>query len=129
MLNSLPKTFRDAIIVTRALNIRYLWIDALCIVQDESEDWQEQSAAMGGIHSNAHFTIAAHAAEDADDGFLEKSLSEPQTLRFGVGTEQEYTLRTPADFHVDVERSQLSRRGWVLQERYLSSRILHFTRG
>jgi hypothetical protein len=129
MFKSLPKTFRDAIIVTRALKIRYLWIDALCIVQDDSEDWQEQSAAMGGIYSNALFTIAAHAAMDTDDGFLEKSLSEPQTLRFGVGTEQEYTLRAPADIHIDVERSHLNRRGWVLQERYLSNRILHFAQG
>jgi hypothetical protein len=128
MFKSLPKTFRDAVIVTRALKIRYLWIDALCIVQDDSKDWREQSVAMCGIYSGAHFTIAAHAAKDTDDGFLEQSLSEPLTLRFGIGDE-EYTLRAPADFHIDVERSQLNRRGWVLQERYLSNRILHFTEG
>lgn len=127
MFNTLPKTFRDSVVVVRALKIRYLWIDAICIIQDDPDDWRQQSTVMGGIYSNALFTIAAHAAEDTDHGFLEQSLSEPLTLRFGVNHHQRYALRAPSDFHVDVEKSHLSRRGWILQERYLSARILHFT--
>jgi hypothetical protein len=43
----LPQTFRDALTVTRGLDIQFLWIDSLCIVQDSAEDWQRESAVMG----------------------------------------------------------------------------------
>jgi hypothetical protein len=48
-LSSLPKTFLDAIVVTKALGLRYLWIDSLCIIQDDEDDWLAESKTMGTL--------------------------------------------------------------------------------
>jgi len=61
-LSMLSQVFRDAILVARRLHIRYLWIDSLCIIQDDEKDWQTESAKMASIYKDALLTIAAHAA-------------------------------------------------------------------
>jgi Heterokaryon incompatibility protein (HET) len=58
-LSRMPATFRDAVIVCRKLCICYLWIDALCILQDSDEDWAKEAPQMGSVYSNAVFTISA----------------------------------------------------------------------
>lgn len=58
----LPNTFQDAIKVTRGLGIRYLWIDSLCIIQDDAQDWEREAANMAVIFEAAYLTIAATAA-------------------------------------------------------------------
>jgi hypothetical protein len=67
----LPRTITDAITITRDLSIQFLWVDALCIVQDslDGEDWQRESAKMGSIYGNAYATIAAEISEKCTDGF------------------------------------------------------------
>lgn len=67
----LPKTFADAVSVTRALDIQYLWIDSLCIIQDSPEDWSDQAPHMATVYGGAYVTIAADAASDSSEGFLE----------------------------------------------------------
>lgn len=68
MLNSIPihelcQTFKDAIAITRKLGIRYLWIDSLCIIQDDLQDWKQESGEMAGIYSSSYLALAAtHAA-------------------------------------------------------------------
>ncbi|KAB5542496.1 heterokaryon incompatibility protein-domain-containing protein, partial [Coniochaeta sp. 2T2.1] len=69
-LSKLPRTIKDAIQVTKFLGIQYLWVDALCIIQDDKIDWARESAAMAGIYGNAYVTIAAASASSADEGFL-----------------------------------------------------------
>ncbi|USP82144.1 HET-domain-containing protein [Curvularia clavata] len=69
----LPKTFMDAVSVTRKLGVEYLWIDSLCIIQDSVEDWSEQAPQMASIYGNAYCTISADAAENTSDGFVEGS--------------------------------------------------------
>jgi Heterokaryon incompatibility protein (HET) len=66
--NRLPRTFRNAISITRKLRIRYLWIDALCTIQDCRLDWEEQSAKMGDIYGNAYLTLSASKASDVSEG-------------------------------------------------------------
>ncbi|KAF6841001.1 het domain protein [Colletotrichum musicola] len=56
---SLPKTFRDAIRTARSLDIPYLWIDSLCIVQDDLEDWRREAARMKDVYAGSTITIAA----------------------------------------------------------------------
>jgi hypothetical protein len=73
----LPRTFRDAIELTRKLQIDYLWIDALCIIQDSEEDWQAESAMMGYYYRNAHLTISALDASDGSKGFLHTPRTTP----------------------------------------------------
>lgn len=68
-LQSLAKTFLDAVLLTKALGIRYLWIDSLCILQDIEEDWEEQSSQMATIYSNSYLTPAASHSADSSVGF------------------------------------------------------------
>lgn len=67
---ALPKTFRDAVVLTRSLDVRYLWIDSLCIIQNDDQDWHGQSAQMGTIFGNAFLVIAATRAAHSGEGFL-----------------------------------------------------------
>jgi hypothetical protein len=123
----LPKTFQDAVTVTRKLGVRYLWIDSLCIIQEDERDWDTERKRMEDVFSSAYCTIAASSASGTDDGFLK-----PRTPRKCV------TLQRPSEsaFHVceyidnfrsDVELGELNRRGWVFQERALSRRSVYFT--
>jgi len=66
----LPNSFRDAVTITRGLGMRYLWIDALCIIQDDKSDWEREAAKMGQVYENAFLTIAADGAEDPTRGIL-----------------------------------------------------------
>jgi hypothetical protein len=68
--SSFPKTFQDAIILTRAFGLRYLWIDALCILQEDVEDWERESAKMARIYSDSFLTLAATAASNPSMGLL-----------------------------------------------------------
>lgn len=127
-VKDLPATFRDAFFFARQLGFRHLWIDALCIVQDSAEDWLQESSKMGDIFRNAEVTFAVHCAADDSEGFLQEALSKREAIQARVCGKAVGICR-PLDPENDVTRSDLSRRGWVLQERFLSMRTLHFTRG
>ena len=130
----LPSTFRDAVTVTRMLGIRYLWIDALCILQDDKEDWLKQSSEMGSIFKGSLITIAIHSAKNSSEGFLWRR-HVPEFLRIQPrqrrsGEPSSFYIRIPMlSEYVMIGRlrdSQISHRAWVLQELCLSPHILHF---
>jgi hypothetical protein len=134
-ISSLPKTFQDAILVTARfrdlLGIRYLWIDSLCIFQDSAADWRYESAIMGEIYQNAFCTLAATAAEDGDGGlFFDREPRRTSYCAIPVvpkRSEMRYFYCVDhEDWAKNVSKSPLYRRSWVLQERLLSRRILHF---
>ena len=132
----LPKTFMDAILICRKLGIPYLWIDSLCIIQDDAEDWQRESAKMASIYRNAYLTIAAADSKDSSGGCF------PQPLKPSL----HFQIRQPKTSHVLCKAfvrfpcgrgsfngdflgsSILSSRGWILQELVLSRRIVYFTK-
>lgn len=124
---ALPKNFRDAIIITRMLRIQYLWIDSLCIIQDSTEDWLQQSAKMGEIYKNSLVTIAATNAKESTAGFL-------RTRQVEVNCDLQHEhMKLPVYIRPRIEWygfaeivGPLTQRAWVLQERLLASRILHF---
>ena len=132
---SLPSTFRDAITVTRRLGKRYLWIDALCIVQfdDERDDWKREVNKMEAVFRNAYCTIAATSAKDATSGFLRQVATAPkhpeqQFIRLNTESHGRiYVSATTDDFYQDVERADLNQRAWALQERALARRTIHFS--
>ncbi|KIX10701.1 uncharacterized protein Z518_01785 [Rhinocladiella mackenziei CBS 650.93] len=125
--DQLPKTFQDAVIVTRGLGVRFLWIDSLCIVQDDPEDWESQSKLMEDVFSFAYCTIAAGCARGTTDGFLKpRPQREFVTLKHNSG-DVYYVCKAIDNFRADVEEGELNQRGWVLQERALSHRTIHFT--
>ncbi|KAJ5022811.1 heterokaryon incompatibility protein-domain-containing protein [Bipolaris maydis] len=140
----LPKTFRDAIHVTRSLDIRYLWIDSLCIIQDSESDWATESSRMGQIYARAAFTIAATASSSSDGGlFFERQPQQllPCLLDINFGPYLTILKRNGIPPHrmgtylCDVakmtanciENAPLNLRAWVSQERQLSHRIMHFS--
>ncbi|KAF2665591.1 HET-domain-containing protein [Microthyrium microscopicum] len=132
--NELGKTFQDAVGVTEKLGLRHIWIDSLCILQDDIDDWAQESAAMGRLFESAYLTIAASGASDSSQGlFFPRPRSEPIS---GVMDGQEYKIHVQeAIDHSDIwsmERSArhlpLFRRAWVYQELLLSRRTIHFTR-
>lgn len=176
-LDALPRTFRDAVSVARSLCVGYLWIDSLCIVQDDAQDWAEQAGQMGNIYSACYLTVAAATANDSSAGILslrqvcdldtipvpggyarvysQHSLRIPDRhyeqvhdiyRRFGPQLSYPLTnsekTSVPAEEWNDPESRErflsenpgamltypLMTRGWALQERFLSSRIAHFTR-
>jgi hypothetical protein len=66
--NDLPKTFQDAVTITRHLEVPYLWIDSLCIIQDSAEDWAKEAMKMSSVYTDALVTIAADGSEDSKGG-------------------------------------------------------------
>ncbi|PSR76894.1 heterokaryon incompatibility protein-domain-containing protein [Coniella lustricola] len=120
--------FREAVQVCRFLQIRYLWIDALCIVQDDEGDWSRESRLMCDVYSNASLTIAADGAKSPEEPLFSKmQRSKGQTTQsfsyYGGGDVQLHPYRHCCETQ---EVSSLNSRGWCLQERYLSRRIVHF---
>jgi hypothetical protein len=69
----MPATFRDAITLAEKLGIFYIWIDSLCIVQDDLDDWTRESLSMAGIYANGCLTIAAASAASCSEGFRIRS--------------------------------------------------------
>lgn len=126
--NRLPRTFRHAIKVTRELGVRYLWIDSICIIQDDPEDWATESHKMETVFSSAYCTIAASSARSSVDGFLKKGRV-PRSCVIHRSPAAGTLFLAPSidDFQKDVEESILNTRGWVFQERALSRRTIFFT--
>ncbi|PKY05166.1 HET domain protein [Aspergillus campestris IBT 28561] len=137
---TLPKTFQDAVVFTRKLGYRFLWIDSLCIVQDDNEDWLREAGHMASIYENADLTLAAASSSDSKGGLFCKTISE--SLVEGKEHEEQHpALRRfsdPSFFEYDhrqsvVEKSgpevssPLIKRAWIYQERILSRRMLYFT--
>lgn len=125
--SSLPKTFSDAIQVTRGIGIQYLWIDSLCIIQDNKDDWEYESAQMEQVFSFAYCTIGASSSKSSEEGFLHNRYPRPciQLEKESIG--RLYVCRNIDNFHRDVELGELNSRGWVLQERALSRRTIFYT--
>jgi hypothetical protein len=109
-LSSLPTTLREAVYITRRLNIRYLWIDALCIIQGCEDDWTSNTAKMDQIYGNAVLTIAAGSAKSCTERVLKPRLYQ----HWGV----------PSKLSLDHE--PINHRAWTLQERLLAHRYLNF---
>lgn len=132
----LPQTFQDAIQYCLELGIFYLWIDALCILQDDREDWQIESAKMADIYQNSYLTLAATSSESGSMGcFSKQSISyqdrqlevqstEGQVYRIMVRRQMPHWVVPPT--LLSRRENPLLSRGWAFQERVLSPRVLHF---
>lgn len=141
--DELPKSFQDAVTVTRDLGIRYLWIDSLCIQQDDIDDWQMESSKMADYYNHAYLVIAASQAKDPTQGFLDSVPNSPDITQYSrthIGNIVNPDFSTSRihreklsqiswyDRHqTPLYHSPLNRRAWVLQEYLLAKRIVHFT--
>jgi hypothetical protein len=125
------------VITTRRLGLRFLWIDALCIIQDSREDWEIESAQMSEIYEGAYVTLAATTCANSDDAFLQQRPSKAK-IKYTAGktslliareTVEHYPARKEG-FCIDSCISihgPLMKRAWALQEQVLCSRILYYT--
>lgn len=135
-LEDLPRTLADSIIFTAALDLRYIWIDAICIIQDSDEDKAIQIGNMANIYSCSTITVIASSGKDADSG-----LAGVTTPRSGQQTEIRVsvpdgdvpmslvtTLCPLADEDSHFLSSAIwSTRGWTFQEREMAGRVIVFT--
>lgn len=129
-LEALPATFRDAARVARALGIRYLWIDSICIVQGPDGDFNTESKRMETVYSSAACVIAASRATGHYDGFLKPRVVDRHCVtmyRPGIDPHPFYVCENIDDFQSDVLEGDLNRRGWVFQEHALARRTMFFT--
>jgi hypothetical protein len=126
---ALPKTFQEAIIVTRRFGIPFLWIDSLSIIQDDFEDWQTQSAQMAYIYQNSVLTIAGSASAGPHQGLFRRA--DPSYLDTALGDNVGQTklgnIRTRKALVHNASQLPLMQRCWVHQERLLSPRYVHFS--
>src|SRR5271154_7113046 len=132
-LRTLPRTFRDAIDIARRLSSPYLWIDSLCIIQDSEDDWRHESAMMGEVYRNSWCTIAAARASNSNMGcYVDRNpvplriCKLPGNLFSTDPGEKIYVYRYELDCWDDINHAPLNSRAWVLQERILSPRVLHY---
>jgi len=141
---NLPPTIRDACFAALNLNISYIWIDCLCIVQDDAEEWALEAPKMGSVYNGSIVTIAATSTASGHGGLFNTQSSsilprDPDreiTLggRLTSGSSsilritRPHASKTETDaWAVQIVGAPLMRRSWVCQERLSSPRIIHYT--
>ncbi|RDL36597.1 uncharacterized protein BP5553_05949 [Venustampulla echinocandica] len=129
---------QDVIALTRALGLKYLWVDALCIIQGNKDDWERESASMGLVYRHAHLTVATTGSSSCQHGFLERAtpiVAVKFVSKFDSSIRGHYYVRfsniakmnRPMDMDSvrrNWQSSPWSARGWTFQESALSRRML-----
>ena len=132
-VSTLPKTFQDAIMITTKLNLQYLWIDALCIIQDSTDDteWRHEASIMGDVYANSYVTLAATTSENPNGGLLHRR--NPLSV-WPCRIVAKWTCFEPGRLVVSVDlwpseedMKPLQDRAWAFQEWLLSKRLIHFS--
>ncbi|KAL6351907.1 hypothetical protein LRP88_14719 [Fusarium phalaenopsidis] len=124
-LSRLPQTIADALVVCRRLGERYLWIDALCIIQDDPADVAAQVTRMGEIYSLATATIVAACGSNASKGLTCLRIRDPPQAACSVRGIQYVANEPPLD--LAIKDTLWYTRGWTYQEYLLSKRLIVFT--
>lgn len=122
-----PSTIRDAIYFTECLDYNYLWVDALCIVQDNVAEMEVQLNLMDRLYKSATLTLVAAAGADAWSGLPGVFPGSRSSLQFTELVDDITLVTASKDYIGAIEAAAWSKRAWVLQERNLSPRLLVFT--
>ena len=137
-ITELPRSFREAIEIVNGVGIEYLWIDSLCIVQDDNQDWHSQSLKMDQVYRGASLVLYAAGSSDPSQGLLiMEAVPSPQLILElpyilgGTVCGSFYISRAPSDFDVGFQldlptHGPLYERAWALQEAYLARRLVTF---
>jgi hypothetical protein len=142
VLQDLSLSIQDAVEVTRQLGFQYLWVDALCIIQDSEKDINAELGLMGTIYKNATLTLAASSAINAGAGFLrkvpaakhfklpyqssEKKFTCVDVSLMGFSFQYPFKPRAKRPMLLGSQPEPLNTRGWTLQEGLLAPRLLSF---
>ena len=131
-LSLFPKTFQDAVKVLRSVGIRYLWIDSLCIIQDDSSDWESEAASMRSIYAGSIFTISATFAKNPTEGLFKERYSKSVEIPSSCLHTRNITEPLFIGALDDLASTSLAGcapvnfRAWTYQERILPPAVLHF---
>ncbi|KAK0642185.1 heterokaryon incompatibility protein-domain-containing protein [Cercophora newfieldiana] len=130
----LPRTFQEAIALTRALRIEYLWIDSLCIVQDDKLDWEKESKTMGQIYEQAFLVIAAAGSFDSTQGLFNIPRYPDRSIRVPYYSPDSkdlgsFNLTICNNLDNNPTFGPLAKRAWATQEWHLARRLVLFMPG
>ncbi|KAK0610743.1 heterokaryon incompatibility protein-domain-containing protein [Immersiella caudata] len=132
-LDKLPRTIYDALVVTRGIGLCYLWVDAMCIIQDDGDDMAEQMGQMFAVYRGAYVTISAATAATSNEGFLHPRTSfKPLILSACLSSNTFGPVLASPGPRTSLRRSTvpeypLFTRSWTYQEHQLSTRLLIYT--
>lgn len=123
----MPKSVQDAVATTRRLGIRYLWVDALCIIQDSVSDWNREAAVMGDIYADAIVVLKAASSADCQDGlYPRREKDEVADFKLQMVLEDGSSGFASVRLKSLNVSEALDTRGWCLQEPWLARRMLVF---
>ncbi|KAI1083879.1 HET-domain-containing protein [Whalleya microplaca] len=132
--STMPLTFQDAVDFTRSLDVKYLWIDSICIIQGDRKDWRHEAGKMLQVYGNAHVTLACTFGHSSTSGLRSKSVEDGSIklaeLRLGQNLCPIYMRRDHLEGglrHQIPIWGPLFHRAWTYQERMISPRVLYFT--
>jgi hypothetical protein len=136
--NELSKTFQNALVITEKLGLRYLWIDSLCIIQDDLLDWETESKKMADIYKGSMVTIAAAKARDGEDGCFSKGRESKKIIPSRHHSNKPFEVwykEWPEHFGFTCSGVRaaatlglnLFEKAWTLQEELLAQRVLYYT--
>lgn len=125
-VTDLPATIRDAITMTRGCGLEYIWVDSVCIIQGNVDDWFTEANRMHEVYANAYFTICAASVDSASAGLFHTRQAWKYSIEPCELATQRISIRS-SSFKELIEGSTWSSRAWTLQEEYLSPRIIYWT--
>lgn len=133
-ISSMPQVFREAVFVVRKLRLRYLWIDALCIIQDSTADWEQESVRMSDIFAHSYITIYAAASTACDQSFLHRTIGPVVSIPFrsclNPDVSGEYSIflegQHVCEEDIDCMNTRWNSRAWVWQEQVMGPRLVVF---
>ncbi|KXX79583.1 Heterokaryon incompatibility protein 6, OR allele, partial [Madurella mycetomatis] len=135
-LESLPQLIKDSIFVSLELGVLYLWIDLLCICQDDVSDWQREASLMQKVYSNGFCNISASDANGCFESMFNcRNPDEilPQIIELKTSDQRSDANRTKlfrilndSFWDINVSKALVNTRAWVFQERFLAPRVLQF---
>ncbi|KAI1117979.1 HET domain-containing protein [Nemania sp. NC0429] len=132
--DDIPKAYQQSIEVTRRLGIEHIWIDSLCIIQDDTEDWKREAGKMKEVYGSSYLNIAAVQAADSHGSlFASSTLGAEYPARkisrdpsIQIRPQPHLTHRYFGSNYYQTSRHPLLQRGWVLQERILAPRVVYY---
>ncbi|KAK2773829.1 heterokaryon incompatibility protein [Colletotrichum kahawae] len=134
-VKTLPQTFQDFILVARQFGVRYVWIDRLCIIQDDEKDWKAEAPMMASVYSNSMCNVCASASDSPEGGLFRNRAAKSiapgivdTTLTIAPTTSPVRCYIYPRRYWDDhLPEAPLHCRGWVYQERFFASRVIYFS--